>query len=161
MHIEHCFPKPFPSAPSRKVNMETSFPVNKSSYRRPKYWKTVERDNFSLCWHGLCPEFGRIYQTSRIPPLIPKRDSLLAWNLTKTREIKAEQSMAGNSNVSSPDNNNYGGPQQAYKYQSLVETPSSPELANHRGGGRKSKTPGTPATPPGTPEIIQVGFDKN
>ena len=79
----------------------------------------------------------------------------------KTREIKAEQSMAGNSNVSSPDNNNYGGPQQAYKYQSLVETPSSPELANHRDGGRKSKTPGTPATPPGTPEIIQVGFDKS
>ena len=79
----------------------------------------------------------------------------------KTREIKAEQSMAGNSNVSSPDNNNYGGPQQAYKYQSLVETPSSPELANHRGGGRRSKTPGTPATPPGTPEIIQVGFDKS
>ena len=79
----------------------------------------------------------------------------------KTREIKAEQSMAGNSNVSSPDNNNYGGPQQAYKYQSLVETPSSPELANHRDGGRKSKTPGTPATPPVTPEIIQVGFDKS
>ena len=78
----------------------------------------------------------------------------------KTREIKAEQSMAGNSNVSSPDNNNYGGPQQAYKYQSLVETPSSPELANHRGGGRKSKTPGTPATPPGTPEIIQVCLNK-
>lgn len=79
----------------------------------------------------------------------------------KTREIKAEQSMAGNSNVSSPDNNNYGGPQQAYKYQSLVETPSSPELANHRGGGRRSKTPGTPVTPPRTPEIIQVGFDNS
>ena len=79
----------------------------------------------------------------------------------KTRENKAEQSMAGNSNVSSPDNNNYGGPQQAYKYQSLVETPSSPELANHRDAGRKSKTPGTPVTPPVTPEIIQVGFDKS
>ena len=79
----------------------------------------------------------------------------------KTRENKAEQSMAGNSNVSSPDNNNYGGPQQAYKYQSLVETPSSPELANHRDAGRKSKTPGTPVTPPVTPEIIQVCFDKS
>ena len=78
----------------------------------------------------------------------------------KTRENKAEQSMAGNSNVSSPDNNNYGGPQQAYKYQSLVETPSSPELANHRDAGRKSKT-GTPVTPPVTPEIIQVCFDKS
>jgi hypothetical protein len=66
--------------------------------------------------------------------------------------------MAGNSNVSSPDNNNYGGPQQAYKYQSLVETPSSPELANHRDAGRKSKTPGTPVTPPVTPEIIQPGL---
>ena len=79
----------------------------------------------------------------------------------KTRENKAEQSMAGNSNVSSPDNNNYGGPQQAYKYQSLAETPSSPELANHRDAGRRSKTPGTPVTPPVTPEIIQVCFDKS
>ena len=56
-----------------------------------------------------------------------------------------------NSNASSPDNNNYSGQHQAYKYQSLNETPSSPELANHR--GRK-----TPVSPPVTPEIIQVGL---
>ena len=60
-----------------------------------------------------------------------------------------------NSNMSSPDNNNYGGQVQAYKYQSLNETPTSPELANHRALGRLNKTK-TPATPPGTPEIIQV-----
>ena len=68
---------------------------------------------------------------------------------------KAEPSM--NSNMSSPDNNNYGGQVQAYKYQSLNETPTSPELANHRAMGRLNKTK-TPATPPGTPEIIQVLF---
>ena len=71
----------------------------------------------------------------------------------KIPSSRAEPSM--NSNVSSPDNNNYGGQVQAYKYQSLNETPTSPELANHRAMGRLNKTK-TPATPPGTPEIIQV-----
>ena len=67
--------------------------------------------------------------------------------------MKEQQAISLNSNTSSPDNNNYGGQQHAYKYQTLNETPSSPELANHRGRLRKTKTPGTP---PVSPEIIQV-----
>ena len=55
-----------------------------------------------------------------------------------------------NSNLSSPDNNNYGGQQVAYKYRSLNETPSSPELANHRMKNH---------SPPCSPEIIQVSCD--
>lgn len=58
------------------------------------------------------------------------------------------------SNLSSPDNNNYSGQQQAYSYKSLNETPTSPELANHRG---LSASP--PGTPQHSPEIIQVKDD--
>ena len=56
------------------------------------------------------------------------------------------------SNASSPENNNYGGPQQAYRYKSLNETPTSPELANHR----DHMTRTSPAAAPASPEIIQV-----
>ena len=59
------------------------------------------------------------------------------------------------SNLSSPENNNYGGHQVAYGNPSLNETPSSPDLVNHR--QMNASPPGTPeGNAPKSPEIIQV-----
>ena len=83
-----------------------------------------------------------------------QNDALPLWE-NKKRSPKPAEKKTGtpfnsHSNISSPDNNNYGGQQQAYRYRSLNETPTSPELANHR------MYQGASSSPPPSPEIIQV-----
>ena len=79
-----------------------------------------------------------------------QNDKLPLWQ----QDRKSERSEAY-SNASSPDNNNYGGQQLAYRYKSLNETPTSPDLANHRDLMTNAKHDHTTSTPT-SPEIIQV-----
>lgn len=78
-----------------------------------------------------------------------QNDQLPLWQ-QQPQKPKSNSHRDSPPNVSSPENNNYGNQHQAYKYKSLNETPTSPELANHRG------LSSPPHTPTRSPEIIQV-----
>ena len=117
-----------------------------------------------------CPTRSESHSVAQSPPphlekiiLLPKdykepdnpfqNDALPLWEKNKKMSPKANEKATpfnSHSNISSPDNNNYGGQQQAYRYRSLNETPTSPELANHR------MYQGASSSPPPSPEIIQV-----
>ena len=117
-----------------------------------------------------CPTRSESHSVAQSPPphlekitLLPKdykepdnpfqNDALPLWEKNKKMSPKANEKATpfnSHSNISSPDNNNYGGQQQAYRYRSLNETPTSPELAKHR------MYQGSASSPPPSPEIIQV-----
>lgn len=83
-----------------------------------------------------------------------QNDQLPLWQKNKNSSVSQATVTSRYSNASSPENNNYDGQQMAYGYKSLNETPTSPELANHRAG----LMAGSAESPPGTPEVIQAGL---
>jgi hypothetical protein len=89
-----------------------------------------------------------------------QNDQLPLWQ-GQNKQRDATMPTNYHSTGSSPDNNNYGyGQDKAYSYQSLNETPPSPELATHRMMQQTTSTTSNAADqvqpPEGTPEIIQV-----